>query len=200
MNGLQLALVTRRFWPLVGNAENVVADLAGGLHARGMFPTIVAARLDPRWPVEVVYREMALHRLPYPQRFRWGTMRYMIALSRWLRKNLPDMDLVCVSRLSHEAHAAIGACEGTRVPVVLRAEADESLDLTRSPKTGRLTNRLLRRCQAAAAIIASSRVTQNNYSMPDSNHNVCTGYPTESPRPRYARQPAKWRLAPHWPP
>ena len=64
-------------------------------------------------------------------------MRYLIALSRWLRKNRPDIDVVCVSRLSHEAHTAVGALAGSGIPVVVRAEADESFDLTHSAKTGR---------------------------------------------------------------
>jgi hypothetical protein len=126
MSGIRVVIVTARFWPLVGHAEQVIADLARGLFEQGMLPSILTARFDTRWPVDVVFREIPVHRLPCPPRFGWGTMRYMIALSRWLRRNRPDIDLVCVSHLSHDAHAVLGALDGAGVPVVLRAEGSSA--------------------------------------------------------------------------
>ena len=154
MNGIRVAIVTHRFWPLAGHAEQAVANLAQGLLQQGVQPSIITARFDARWPTELVFREIPVHRLPCPQRFGWGTMRYMIALSRWLRRNRPDIDLVCVSRLSHDAHSSLGALAGTGIPVVLRAEADESL------KTSRLPPRIVRRCQGAAALVAAGQASQ----------------------------------------
>ena len=155
MNSLRLVLVTRRFWPLVGGAETATANLARGLRSLGVTPTILTGRHDAQWPADVVHREIPVHRLPYP-RFRWGTLRYLIALSRWLQKNRPDIDVVCVSRLAHEAHTVIGALAGSGIPVVIRAEADESFDLTHPAKTGRAVSRTLRRCLQAQAIVAAT--------------------------------------------
>ena len=78
-------------------------------------------------------------------------MRYLIGLSRWLRKNRPDIDLVCVSHLGPEAHTVVGALAGSRIPVVIRAEANESLPAP--PKSTRhdAVPRSLRRCFAAQA-------------------------------------------------
>ncbi len=161
MNGIRVALVTRRFWPLAGSCENTVADLSQELLAQGLAPAIVTARFDGRWPTEIVFRENTVHRLPFPQRFGWGTMRYMIALSRWLRRNCPDIDLVYVSRLSLEAHATLGAFEGSGIPVVLRAEMGEPLEGARGGQRRRLAGRVLRRCQTAAAVVATSEITRS---------------------------------------
>ncbi len=154
MNGIRLVIVTHRFWPLSGQSEQVVANLARALLEQGVQPSIVTTRLDARWPTDVVFREIPVHRLPFSQRFGWGTMRYMIVLSRWLRRNLPDIDAVCISRLSHDAHATLGALKGTGIPVIVRAEADESSELQRATKGGRRASRILRRCQEATAIVA----------------------------------------------
>jgi len=155
MSGLRLVLVTRRFWPLVGGAETATANLARGLRAWGAFPTILTARHDAQWPDVIAYREIPVHRLPVPH-FGWGTLRYRLALSRWLRRNRADIDLVCVSRLGPEAHAAVGALAGTGIPVVLRAEADEPCALVRRGKPPRTFNRTLRRCLQAQAIVAAT--------------------------------------------
>ena len=153
MSALRVVLVTRRFWPLAGGAESATANLARGLLELGAAPLIVTARFDPRWPDEVVYREIPVHRLPFsPGRFGWGTMRYMIGLSRWLRKNHPDIDLVCVSRMSHESHAVLGAHGGANIPVVIRAEPDETFGVFQSRKTDRMTTRIVRPCQSSASV------------------------------------------------
>jgi glycosyltransferase involved in cell wall biosynthesis len=155
MNSLRLVLVTRRFWPLMGGAETATANLARSLRSLGVTPTILTGQHDAQWPADVVHHEVPVHRLHFP-RCRWGTRRYLIALSRWLRKNRPDIDLVCVSRLAQEAHTAIGAVAGSGIPVVIRAEADESFDLTHPAKTGRAMSGTLRRCLQAEAIVATT--------------------------------------------
>ncbi len=160
MNGLRLVLVTRRYWPLVGGAETAVANLACGLRRLGARPMILTGRYDAQWPVDLAHREIPVHRVPVSQ-FRWGMLRYLIAVSRWLQKNRPDIDIVCVSRLEHEAHTVIGALADSGVPVVVRAEADESFHDPRSGRAGRAAGRRLRRCRQAQAVIATTdRVEQ----------------------------------------
>ncbi|NUQ66137.1 MAG: glycosyltransferase family 4 protein [Pirellulales bacterium] len=121
MRPLRLVLVTRRFWPLVGGAENTMADLAAELSSRGCRVTVLTAKWDRRWPPEVVYREFPVVRLPAAPRDGWSTLRYLRAVGRWLRRHLDEYDLVYVCGLKHEAYAAVKAV-GTRRPVVLRAE------------------------------------------------------------------------------
>ena len=155
MNATRVVLIARRFWPLTGGAERATANLARGLLDQGARPSIVTARADTHWPGEVCWREMPVHRLPFPQRFGWGMMRYMIGLSRWLRKNRSAIDLVCVSRLAHEAHAALGALAGSGIPVVLRAEASELPDEVTWTRHSGPPGRVRRRWLAADAVVAT---------------------------------------------
>jgi len=117
----RLVLVTRRFWPLVGGAERMMAGLGADLAARGFPVTLLTARWQTDWPAEITYRGVPVVRLPHPPQRFWGTLRYMQALARWLRRHPARCDLVYVSMLKHDAYAAIRAV-GRRVPVVLRAE------------------------------------------------------------------------------
>ncbi len=155
MNGLHVVLVTHRFWPLVGGAETAMTNLALGLRELGVAVTLVTARHEPQWPADIVYREIPVHRVHVP-RFGWGTMRYLISLSRWLRKNRPDIDLVCVSHLGPEAHTAVGALAGTSIPVVVRAEAGDSFPSSAAEQGRRVLPRSLRRCLQARALVATT--------------------------------------------
>ena len=115
----RLVLVTRRFWPLVGGAETVMANLAAELAARGVGVTLLTARWQNDWPAELTYRGEPVVRVPNPALRGWGTWRYMKAIDRWLRENRDSYDLVYVSMLKHDAYAALGAVAGSG-PVVLR--------------------------------------------------------------------------------
>ena len=156
MTGRRLALVTRRFWPMVGGAEMVMANLACEFRRLGHQPTIVTARWESSWPREVVHREVPVVRLPNPPQRGWGTMRYMTALWRWLRRRRSDLDAVLVSMLKHDAYTAITALRGSGVPIVLRAEgAGESGDCQWHVKA-RFGRRIQRRCYQADALAAPS--------------------------------------------
>jgi len=72
-----------------------------------------------------------------------------------LRRYRPDIDLVCVSRLSQEAHVAISALAGSGVPVVLRAEADGAAESPRSSGAAGISHRVTRSCGAAHAVVAA---------------------------------------------
>ena len=50
---LRVALVTRRFWPLVGGTERVMANLAEELPQLGVKPIVLTAQWDSHWPVEI---------------------------------------------------------------------------------------------------------------------------------------------------
>lgn len=132
----RIALVTRRFWPQVGGAETALADLAVEFHKRGRNVTVVTAQWDAHWPVQCVYREVPVVRLPQPRVRGWGTIRYLHALSRWLRANLAELDAVLVSHLKHDAYATVRSLARSRVPVIVRTEADEDLAWQRTARFG----------------------------------------------------------------
>ena len=125
MNGPRVVMITRRFWPMAGSRERLLANLGQELLELGLAPSFLTARFSAQWPADIVFREIPVHRLPFSQRLGWGTLRYLMAMSRWLRHHRLDIDLVCVSGLSLEAHAAVVATKASGIPVVIRAEAEE---------------------------------------------------------------------------
>lgn len=160
MNSRRVALITRRYWPLVGGAEVAMANLADEFKRFGLAPVIVTAQWEAHWPREVVHREIPVVRLPQPQIRGLGTLRYMWELSRWLRKNRGDLSGVLVSMLKHDAYATLATLSGTKIPVVLRAEgAGESGDC-RFHETARFGMRMRRRCQQATAVVAPSEAIE----------------------------------------
>ena len=50
MTPLRLVLVTRRFWPLVDECENLLARLAAELAQQGASVTVLTARTQAAWP------------------------------------------------------------------------------------------------------------------------------------------------------
>jgi glycosyltransferase involved in cell wall biosynthesis len=156
---LRLVLVTRRFWPLVGGAERIMASLAVELAARGIPVTLLTARWQSQWPAELSYRGVPVLRLTNPPQRFWGTLKYMRALARWLGDNSSRYDLVYVSMLKHDAYAALRAIGG-RLPVVLRAEGAGSSGDCRWQAEAHFGRRIRRQCQKADALVAPSLAIQ----------------------------------------
>lgn len=154
MTGPRVVLVSRRFWPLVGGAEKAVAELATGLRRCGAEPTILTARWDPDWPAKAYYRDTPVIRLPNPWGLGWGTFRYIIALSRWIRRHSTQIDLVCVSKLRFDAYAVMRATRNLDIPVALRAEDAGVYGDCRWQERSRFGGRVRRLCQAADTVIA----------------------------------------------
>lgn len=155
MSPMRLVLVTRRFWPLVGGAEAVMANLATELHAQGHHVTLLTAQWEAAWPAEIHHRGVRVLRLPQPQMRFVGTLVYVRELARWLRRHAGEIDLAYVSMLKHDAFGAIAAARG-KFPVVLRAEgAGESGDCHWQLEA-RCGRRIKQRCQQAQALIAPS--------------------------------------------
>ncbi|MCR4414781.1 MAG: glycosyltransferase family 4 protein, partial [Thermoguttaceae bacterium] len=153
--------MARRFWPLVGGAEKNLADLAAAWAGQGWEVTVVTARWQPHWPRDLLYRGVRLKRLADAPRDSWSTVRYARSIGRWLRRRRGEIDVVCVSRLRHEAYAAARAL-GRRVPLVLRAEgAGLSGDCRWHAQTP-CGWRFRRCCRAAGALVAPSRSVEQD--------------------------------------
>jgi len=156
----RLVLVTRRFWPLLGGAERVMANLALEFQRRGCPTTILTARWDPLWPAALSYGGVPVVRLDQPESRGWGTWKYMRALARWLRQHRDAYDVVYVSMLKHDAFVALGAaCKPA--PVVLRAEGGGVSGDCQWQRTTRGGWLIGRRCRQAAAVIAPSRAIES---------------------------------------
>ena len=159
MKPLRVAIVTRRFWPLAGGPEKVLADLAGELFRRGLAVTILTAQWQPQWPAELLFQDVPVVRLGPPPQGRWKTLRYLQSLARWLRTHADRLDLVYVSQLRHEAYAALRAVGG-RLPVVLRAEHVGRHGDCLWQLDAACGRRIKRQCMAAAALVAPTLAAQ----------------------------------------
>ncbi|RMF99031.1 MAG: hypothetical protein D6741_08970, partial [Planctomycetota bacterium] len=156
MKPLRLVLITRRFWPLVGGAERVTANLAAGFKDAGCRVQILTARWEPHWPQQVRCRDVPVIRLPQPRLRVWGTLRYMRAIRTWLKRHRDEYDLVYVSMLKHDAYAALGAV-GRDVPVVLRAEGGGETGDCAWHRRGVGGTLIAARCRRAPLVIAPSQ-------------------------------------------
>lgn len=156
MTSRRLALVTRRYWPLVGGAERAMANLACELRRLGDEVCIVTAQWDSQWPREVVHREVPVFRLPQPRVRWWGTMRYMHGLMHWLDAHRPSLDGVIVSMLKHDAWCAVRSLRDSGIPVLLRAEGGGQAGDVAWQQTALGGTRIRRMCQEATCIVAPS--------------------------------------------
>jgi len=168
---LRLVLVTRRFWPLVGGAERIMAGLGAELAGRVSAVTMLTARWQPQWPSEITFRGVRVVRLPNPPQRVWGTWQYMRAVRTWLETCPDHYDLVYVSMLKHDAHAALKAASRRRVPVVLRSEGAGPYGDCRWQEQARGGRWIRRQCRKAQAIVAPSQAIEDEL--------LAAGYPPE---------------------
>ena len=134
---LKLALVTRRYPPLIGGAEKVLSYLASALAAEGAEVTVVTSLMptlgmttQEEQPVTSSINtksnsngssgRLSVVRLDSSSLRFWGTWRYMRSLRKWFERN--PVDLAYVSMLKHDAYSVLTAAEHLGFPVVLRPE------------------------------------------------------------------------------
>jgi glycosyltransferase involved in cell wall biosynthesis len=169
---MKLALVTRRYPPLIGGAEKVLSYLAAAIAAEGAEVTVLTSQtpglgLPAREEVAVEAGSargrsspgrLTVERLETsPLRF-WGTWLYMRNLARWFARN--PIDLAYVSMLKHDAYVAVGAGRRRGFPVVLRPEGAGATGDIAWQSWGRFGRRIRRRCWRASTIVAISRAVE----------------------------------------
>lgn len=149
---MKIALVTRRYPPLIGGAEKVLSYLAPALAGQGAEVTVVTSALlhqpspiDHSSPVPVV-------RLPTSRLRFLGTTIYLRSLRRWLMAHRPD--ILYVSMLKHDAYVAVGVGGRLGIPVVLRPEGAGATGDLAWQKWGRFGGRIGGRCKRADAFVA----------------------------------------------
>jgi glycosyltransferase involved in cell wall biosynthesis len=166
-----LVLVTRRFWPLVGGAEIVMARLAAAFQARGAPTTVLTARWQSDWPAEIDHHGVRVVRLANPALRAWGTWRYMQSLARWLRRRRGEFDLVYVSMLKHDAYAALGEARSGGFPVAVRAEGAGLTGDCHWQLEANCGGRIKRRLMGADLLIAPSPAVEREL--------IAAGYPRD---------------------
>jgi glycosyltransferase involved in cell wall biosynthesis len=172
---LKLALVTRRYPPMIGGAERVLGYLAEALAALGAEVTVVTTRMpgshqsrEPELaagPIAggksgdgIAENGPAVVRLRTSELRFWGTWRYMRNLKRWFREN--PVDLAYVSMLKHDAYVAIGAGQRARFPVVLRPEGAGATGDVSWQSWGNFGRRIGLRCRQADAFVSISNAIE----------------------------------------
>lgn len=178
----RLVLISRRYWPLLGGGERVMADLAAEWARRGGSATVLTARWEPSWPAELTQGPVRVVRLPQPAVRWWGTLRYMQAVQNWLRRQRGQFDLVYVSMFKHDAYAALWP--GRDWPVVIRGEGAGLTGDMHWQLDAPFGRRIKRRCFRAEAFFAPSRAIETEL--------IAAGYP----RPRIAYVPNGVRILP----
>ncbi len=156
---LKVALVTRRYPPMIGGAERVLSYLGPALAAEGLDVTVLTSRLDPRSPAVEVHDaagpgSFRVERLPTSRLRFVGTMLYLRELTRWFARH--RVDLAYVSMLKHDAYAVLGAAPRGNFPVVLRPEGAGATGDIAWQAWGRFGRTIARRCRAANAFVAIS--------------------------------------------
>ena len=153
---MRIALVTRRYPPLIGGAERVLSYLAPALARTGARVTVLTSQVpglpdveqgEPAGRFEV--RRLATSRLRFV-----GTSLYMRELARWFARN--PVDLAYVSMLKHDAFVVVGQGQKRGFPVVLRPEGAGATGDLAWQKWGRFGKSIGRRCQQADALVAIS--------------------------------------------
>lgn len=153
----RVAIVARRLWPLAGETERDVLQLAASLQQNGVRPTLITPRWQKNWAEQTTLQGISVTRLPWPATPGWGVLRYLYALSRYLRQHRDEFDGVIVQGLRAEAYAVIASFAQHGPPVILRAsEAGPHGDMAWQ-KQSRFGSRIATQCQRAAAIVATSQ-------------------------------------------
>lgn len=178
MKALRLVVVTRRFWPLLDEAEGLLTTLVTELVRAGVQVTVVTARWDPEWPYQIDFQGATIVRLPFSNRRGWGTLRYMRALTSWLRAHQQQFDVAYIAGLRHDAYAALAASRGgDELPMVLRVDRVGLLGECHWQLDAAFGSRIKKRCFQAAAFVAQGRAAEREL--------IAAGYP----RPRICHVP-----------
>ncbi|MGP0067220.1 MAG: glycosyltransferase family 4 protein [Isosphaeraceae bacterium] len=174
---MKLALVTRRYPPLIGGAEKVLSYLATALAAEGADVTVLTSRIPGLGladredvPIEAASRvrskgddatrgRLTVVRLATSRLRFLGTWLYMRNLRGWFEQN--PVDLAYVSMLKHDAYATLGAGRRLGFPVVLRPEGAGATGDIAWQSWGNFGRRIGMRCRHAAAFVAISKAVED---------------------------------------
>ncbi|WP_165227368.1 glycosyltransferase [Aquisphaera insulae] len=202
---LRLALITRRYPPLIGGAEKVLSYLAEALAREGADVVVLTARAPglASLPPEEEHaleghrgagRLRVVRLATSPLRFL-GTWLYMRNLARWLAEH--PVDLAYVSMLKHDAYVAVGEGRRRGFPVVVRPEGAGATGDLAWQSWGRFGRRIGARCKHADAIVAISREIDRELRLagfdPAKIHPLPNGVPIPA-EPWQKR--ADWKAAP----
>ena len=158
---MRIALISRRYPPLIGGAEKVLSYLAKALAEAGAEVSVLTCRpfdhsgpkVEPQ-PVSNPNGSLEIVRLPTSHLRFVGTWIYMRALRRWLYEN--RLDVAYVSMLKHDAYAAVKGARRRPYLVVLRPEGAGATGDIAWQSWGRFGSSIAEVCKKADAIVSIS--------------------------------------------
>src|SRR5262245_19456026 len=104
MAHLRLAIVTPRFWPLVGDSATHMLGPAEWLFALGHAVTVVTPQWKRSWLAQMMVGPVQIVRLGGRALGGWSTLLWMFALASLLRElSRGGLDGVIVAGMKHEA-------------------------------------------------------------------------------------------------
>ena len=200
---MRIALISRRFPPLIGGAERVLGYLAPALAESGAGHEVAVAtsaigEAGSRPGFEEVPTRrgsLTIERLATsPTRFL-GTWLYMNNLRKWLERIRPDV--AYVSMLKHDAYVAVGAGRRSGFPVALRPEGAGATGDLAWQGWGRGGRRIGARCRRADAFVAISKPIRSELIAADYDPARIVDLPNGVPVPDSPWLPRpSWRDAP----
>ena len=176
VESLKLALVTRRYPPLIGGAEKVLSYLAIAFAAAGAQVTVLTSQIKgaglpdhedvavetvpqagPNKPV--VVGRLSIARLATSSLRFLGTWQYMRNLERWFDRNA--IDVAYVSMLKHDAYVVTRAGKRKGFPVVLRPEGAGPTGDMAWQSWGNFGRRIGLACRQADAFVCISKSVED---------------------------------------
>lgn len=199
---MKIALITRRYPPLIGGAEKVLSYLARALAEEGAEVTVLTAHPPGLNVPETETVEMprgggrlTVVRLPTSRLRFLGTWLYMRNLRRWLATH--ELDIAYVSMLKHDAYVTVGEAARRGFPVLLRPEGAGATGDVAWQSWGRFGRRIADRCKAADAIVAISSAVTKELDEAGYDHSRIHAIPNGVPIPETPWQRrADWRSSP----
>lgn len=165
---MRIALVTRRYPPLLGGAEKMLAYLADALAHQGAEVFVLTSRLPADTPATEGTNPRIVRLKTSGIRF-FGTFLYMKHVRKWFSNN--KIDIAYVSMLKHDAFATLGSARKREFPVILRPEgAGRTGDLAWHTRAT-LGMTIRRRCREARRFVSISQAIRNEL--------VAAGFPAE---------------------
>ncbi len=185
---MKIALVTRRYPPLIGGAERVLSYLAPALAAEGAEVDVLTSRVEGLPAIETdPLGSFRVVRLATSKARVVGTFLYMRELARWFARN--RVDLAYVSMLKHDAYVVVGEGRRRGFPVVLRPEGAGATGDLAWQKWGRFGRSIGNRCRTADAFVAISPAVRGELEQAGYDRSRIHDLPNGVPVPEVAWKP-----------
>ena len=131
MSRRRVVFVARRFWPLVGEAENALAELVAALPDAGIEPTVVTPLWQNNWPQTFHFEGVRVVRMARPTSSWWGDGGYTRRLTKWLSQTHEGIDTVAVDARDPSVEAVMAIARRCGISVVVFSDEDHGSDQRR---------------------------------------------------------------------